>query len=340
VKAAAHPPTPSAAALAALWRENRRALADAHARASATPSGRPAHLKIELTNFCNLRCPFCPHERMRRPTGYMEPALFHRIIDEAAPALEFAYLHHLGESLFHPRLGELIGYGRSRGAALGLSTNATFLDERRGAALIDNGLDFLVVSLDAATAETYALMRPGGDFARTRAQVQRFLARAAGSPMKVVVQLIVTAANLAEVEPFAAEWRAAGAAVMIKEARDWAGQVSLGTGAPRSPAAACRLPWSELTILWDGTVVACANFFERDQPLGDLRHQTLDEIWNGPAATALRRAHLEGRFAQIPVCRSCSGHRFDYEDFVSVGQLAQRHRTYLEGGDLARAGLS
>ena len=63
--------------------------------------------------------------------------------------------------------------------------------------------------------------------------------------MAVVVQLIVGAENAAEVAPFAAEWRAAGAAVMIKQARDWAGQVALGPGhRPSSPGAACRLPWT------------------------------------------------------------------------------------------------
>ena len=38
----------------------------------------------------------------------MAPELFRRIVDQAAPELEFAYVHHLGESLFHPRIGELV----------------------------------------------------------------------------------------------------------------------------------------------------------------------------------------------------------------------------------------
>ena len=67
--------------------------------------------------------------------------------------------HHLVESLFHGRIGELIRYGRSRGAAMGLSTNATFLDERKGRALLDSGLDFLVISVDAASPEAYRALR-------------------------------------------------------------------------------------------------------------------------------------------------------------------------------------
>src|SRR5206468_2192122 len=144
----------------------------------------------------NLACPICPHPQMQRAVGYMDPALFRAIIDQAAPELEFAYLHHLGESLFHGRIGELIGYGRSRGAAMGLSTNATFLDERKGRALLDSGLDFLVISVDAASAEAYRALRVGGDFARTVENVRAFLRlRGPAAHTDVAVQLIVQPAN-------------------------------------------------------------------------------------------------------------------------------------------------
>src|SRR6185436_12649561 len=148
----------------ALWRSNRARLAADLTHARTRSSGRPSHLKIELTNYCNLACPMCPHPQMRRAHGYMTEALFHAIIDQAVPELEFAYLHHLGESLFHPRLGALIAHAHHRGVPTGLSTNATFLDGRKARALLENGLDFLVISVDAATSATYDRMRTGADF--------------------------------------------------------------------------------------------------------------------------------------------------------------------------------
>ena len=234
---------------------------------------------------------------------------------------------------------------------MGLSTNATFLDGKRGRALLENGLDFLVVSLDGASAESYEVMRPGGDFAATAANVRAFFAlrRALPNHTQVVVQLIATAANRHEVRRFAEEWSAEGAQVMVKEARDWAGQVSLvplGLNA-RTPAARtpCKMPWTELTVLWDGAVVPCANHYERDNLLGDLTQQSLDEIWNGPALTRLRDAHLADALADVRVCATCPRLPFDHADFIAVDQLAQRRRNYLrtaEGGDplLPRPGLS
>lgn len=342
----AHPCAARAAELHALWRQNRRHLAADHRARRERSRGRPAHLKIELTNFCNLSCPICPHPQMRREVGYMAPELFRKIIDEAAPTLEFAYLHHLGESLFHGRIGELVRYGRAAGAAMGLSTNATFLTRRKAEALLEAGLDFLVISLDAATGEAYARQRVGGDFETTLGNVQGFfeLRDRLRAPTAAVLQIVVTDDNRGEVEAFARRWRGRGERVMIKEARDWAGQVPLRIAgrrdappaAPEPPAAQepCRMPWTELTVLWDGTVVPCANVFERQNVLGDLRRQSLGEIWDGAAMAALRAAHRQGRLAEVPVCATCPRHPLEPEAFVALDQLTQRLRHYCgEGGD-------
>lgn len=336
----------SAAGAASLWRANRARLAADHRGGHTRSTGRPAHLKLELTNYCNLACPMCPHPQMRRPVGYMEPSLFRSIIDQAAPELEFAYLHHLGESLFHARVGELVDYGKSRGAAMGLSTNATFLDERKARALLEGGLDFLVVSLDAASPEAYARLRVGGELARTVENVRAFLSlrRALRARTDVAVQLILTPANADELRPFTDEWAREGVPVMIKEARDWAGQVPLDRlGVAARPSVArepCKMPWTELTVLWDGAVVPCANHFEREHAVGDLARQSLDEVWNGEPLARLRAAHRDDAVAGVPVCATCPRQVLDRNDFVAVDQLAQRRRNYLAGDGVVRPGLS
>lgn len=319
-----------AAELHALWLRNRHQLVDEFKAGRTVMRARPAHMKIELTNFCNLACPMCPHEQMQRDVGYMKPDLFRRIIDQAAPDLEFAYLHHLGESLFHGRIGELIRYGRSRGVAMGLSTNATYLDHRKGKLLLENGLDFLVISMDGASPDTYQRIRVGGDFATTMQNVRAFFEMKKEIPNNttVVVQMIVTESNRHEVEFFAKQW---DGQVMIKEARDWAGQVQLGKRhvAPPIRHTPCRMLWTELTVLWDGSVVPCVNVYEKQNVLGDLKTQTLDEVWNSPALVALREAHLKDAVDHIPVCATCPRHDFDTKDFIQVDQLTQRLRNYV-----------
>lgn len=337
----------------ALWRRNRQQLVMDLQAGRTLVTGRPVHLKLELTNYCNLSCPMCPHDSMRRPVGYMDPSLFRRIIDEAVPTLEFAYVHHLGESLFHGRIGELISYGERRGVRMGLSTNATFLDDRKSRALLDAGLTFLVISLDAASEQSYGQMRRGGDFHKTVHNIERLLRlrHLERHPIRIVVQMIVSAHNEHEVTAFAQRWPDL---VVLKQARDWAGQVPLSSLRPKiqrpsdsiehaqlsTLSEPCRLPWSELTVLWDGNVVPCANVFEHENLLGDLRVQSLAEVWNGEPIQRLRRAHLRNALSDVPVCRTCPRHALCADDFVAVDQLSQRLRNYVGGTLSPRSGLS
>ena len=167
---------------------------------------------------------------------------------------------------------------------MGLSTNATYLDHRKGKVLLESGLDFLVISMDGASPDTYDRIRVGGDFATTIKNVRAFfdLKKQLPNHLTVVVQMIVTAANHHEVKQFADLWKADGAQVMIKEARDWAGQVKLvqigKRGQPTDEMAPpppvnhtpCKMLWKELTVLWDGAVVPCVNVYERENLLGDF----------------------------------------------------------------------
>ncbi|MCC6364597.1 MAG: SPASM domain-containing protein [Bryobacterales bacterium] len=59
-------------------------------------------------------------------------------------------------------------------------------------------------------------------------------------------------------------------------------------------------PWETAHVLSNGDVVAC-EVMDR-VPLGNLHHQTLDEIWHGAAYTDLRRRYGSGL---EPACRTC-----------------------------------
>ena len=61
---------------------------------------------IEITNACNLSCPFCVqrHEQAR----YLDPERFSDILKQVKPFTSYVYLHVLGEPLSHPQLEELL----------------------------------------------------------------------------------------------------------------------------------------------------------------------------------------------------------------------------------------
>lgn len=65
--------------------------------------------------------------------------------------------------------------------------------------------------------------------------------------------------------------------------------------------------WQNLGIRYDGLVSACCRDFNASMAVGDLREQSLLSILNGQALLNMRKAHVEGRFSDIPVCNGCTG---------------------------------
>jgi MoaA/NifB/PqqE/SkfB family radical SAM enzyme len=257
-------------------------------------------VNLELTNRCNLRCTFCPTAdgRMRRPRGFMDPALFRRALDGAG-RLEFALLFQWGEPLLHPRFAELAAEAARRGARTLVTTNGTLLTPARLAGLLGSGVDRVTVSVDGDAA-THERVR-GVPLSETRDAVRRLVAArdAAGSPTAVDVSMVVAP----ETE--------SGAASFLREFEGLADRVQtiplLTRGERRTR---CREPWrGGLVVLEDGRVTVCCVDHDGVLAVGDARETPLTEIWNGAPLRALRRAHARGELP--PLCAGCTEHPTD-----------------------------
>jgi radical SAM protein with 4Fe4S-binding SPASM domain len=130
----------------------------------------PREIQLEVTRSCNLRCRMCLvryRDVPNRREGSMPFDTFKRVVDEL-PDLEAITLQGLGEPLLAPDLYRMIEYATARRITIGFNTNATLLTRGRAERLIRAGLDWLHISIDGATAETYESIRDGSDFERVR----------------------------------------------------------------------------------------------------------------------------------------------------------------------------
>jgi MoaA/NifB/PqqE/SkfB family radical SAM enzyme len=119
----------------------------------------PVCLYLEVTNRCNLLCETCPRTfEALEPPADMSWELFTSIVDQA-PGARRAVLHGVGEPMLVAELPRMIRYLKARGIYVLFNTNGTLLREKRFRELIDAGLDELRVSLDAADAASYAVVR-------------------------------------------------------------------------------------------------------------------------------------------------------------------------------------
>lgn len=125
----------------------------------ATASHPPRCVFVEVTNRCNLSCNTCPRTFVtyEKPNTLNWDTFVH--IAGRFPDVERAVLHGIGEPLLNGNLPRFIRYLKARGATVLFNTNAVLLNGNWSRALISSGLDEMRVSLDAATPDTYALIR-------------------------------------------------------------------------------------------------------------------------------------------------------------------------------------
>ena len=126
--------------------------------------------------------------------------------------------------------------------------------------------------------------------------IRRFaeIKRNSPSRLKTTLQMIAMDTNIAEQQRFQQDWIQAGFdTVFFKDLNVWANQdpalVTFGPKQEPGVAGVCREPWVGMVVLADGRVVPCCNDYSARNPLGDLKTQTLREIWNGTEMRKLRR---------------------------------------------------
>ena len=81
---------------------------------------------IEITNACNLSCPFCI--KNKRKINYMTLENYKYIINKVKDYTREIYLHILGEPLLHPNIIDFIEYATKENLEVNITTNGYLIN--------------------------------------------------------------------------------------------------------------------------------------------------------------------------------------------------------------------
>jgi radical SAM protein with 4Fe4S-binding SPASM domain len=285
------------------------------ARARLERPAFPIHVDYEILSRCNLRCPICLMSARgagESPAESLSLAEVLGFIDEGAEEGQRSMgFGGLWEPLLFPSLPETVAYGRDKGLVdAHLNTNGTLLTRAKARDLIEAGLTRLMISVDAATEETYRVARPGGSFTELTENIEAFLSeRASRRSPTPLLRLSFCRASFNEKELCAFWRRWEGKADYFSVQRY--GHFGEGT-APLFPATelgeppqnACSQPWKRLLVRHDGSALPCCDLSASRYPVGDARVSSLKSIWDGARARAAREIAADGASALSP-CREC-----------------------------------
>lgn len=291
-----------------IW--NRAKLLWAYLTRRSRVGALPVEYIVETTAKCNLYCPMCPRETHKQPKEDMTDEVFGRLVRESGKTGEHMMLIGLGEPFLDPKIFDRIAYCEQHGISTLLSTNGTLLDEASARRLLETPLKHITLSFDGSTKESYEFYRKGARFEKVRDNFVRFAKMKAErkAPIQVVAQMVRMEKNAGEVDDFVRFWSAVPGvdAVRIKEDETNLMRPDAGHGTEdwKHP---CHYLWrGPMYVKHNGDVYPCCQSYMLDgKPVGNVRQQGLDQIFDSGEMQRMRRLHLDGRAQEIDICARC-----------------------------------
>jgi radical SAM protein with 4Fe4S-binding SPASM domain len=269
---------------------------------------------LEITNVCNLRCPFCPPSG--RAPGFMSRERFLQALEQLAPYTRYLYFHIKGEPLLHPLLPEFLGLAGDRGFQVNLTTNGVLLPSRARELLEAPALRQTNISLHSfceSHGEGEAYICRAAAFARAAAERGKHTVfrvwtlddgrRAAPELLRLLEFLgreFPGQGDLAQAVGRRSVTLGEHIFLSFEEEFVWPGREMPVV----SEEGSCYGTRTMCGVLWDGTVVPCCLDGEGACPLGNLFQEDFSRIVESEAFEAMAEGFRRHRLTQ-DLCRRC-----------------------------------
>lgn len=286
----------------------------------------PWALSIEPNNSCNLKCISCPvgNNSLLRTTGFMDIELYKDIISQTRKHLIYLNLYFQGESLLHPKIGEMIEIAHKNNIYTCISTNGQLLSKNIDK-IVGTGLDKLIISIDGLNEDTYQVYRKGGELKLITDGIEELIKHKKHNKQKhphIELQFIVMKHNQHEIQALNKFRKETGAdsirlkSVQIYSIEDKNILPDIEKFSRYKPTSSeleiksqlknhCYRMWSSAVITWDGNVLPCCFDKDANHIMGNIITSQFKEIWHNKNYYNFRGKLFSDRKA-ISMCNNCT----------------------------------
>jgi MoaA/NifB/PqqE/SkfB family radical SAM enzyme len=338
---------------------------------------------IEPTSDCNLNCKTCVRHSWEEEMGFMELEDYKKLIRELKDfeGLQKISFWGIGEPLFHPQIAEMIELASELGVKSQMITNGLLLNQEKAAALLEAGLDSLVVSVDGTSPETMADIRSGADLQTVIENVQNFrkLRDKKQKDCEIGIEYVIMKSNVDELKDLRKLAFKMGASFifltnLLPYTDDMSDEILYSfsisrsqpevrtehrpeiylpptdlrediirdlaaVGGKSSSLSTTQVPFNphrgyckfveegSIAVNWQGEISPCIalmhsyDLFVRDRQkhinkysLGNIKEETLTEIWNKEEFRDFRKQVKEFPFSDCTQCSGCEMSKENKED--------------------------
>jgi len=281
--------------------------------AKAIPLAKPFALLLEPICACNFRCKWCYYSitdiRNIMPPGKMETDQFQKILEDLSnwngDPLKVVRIIGFGEPMLHKELGVWVKLIREANIAdrIEITSNCSLLTADLSSCLIQNGLDYLRVSIYAGTQSKFEAIT--GSKMRLSCILDSLkklqeLKRRLNSARPYVYVKMLDDGDADENNRFFSQFGIVANEIALEQPHNWLDGGNVGS------RLICPQPFKMLSIRWNGDVIVCDPDYQNRTCVGNALQENIKDIWHGKRLIEFQRMQLEGRRYENESCRNCS----------------------------------
>lgn len=269
----------------------------------------PLSITLDLENKCNLNCIMCANNFRDTPKASLSLDTLKKIMDECHEYKMPSLIFGLGsEPMMYKDTGKVIEMANKAGIIdIFFGTNGTLLNDDIMETLIKNKVSRIMISLDAATKETYKKVRRADLLGKIEKNIDRLieLKEKHKSQLPFIrVCFVVLDVNAHECADFVGKWKNKVDYVDFQRHIDFSYMnrpVKIDFDIIQD--AFCWYPFYSLNIWANGDVTPCCSLYDRDFVVGNVHDQGLKEMWDSKKMVAIREQLVTKKFR--PTCQKC-----------------------------------
>lgn len=288
----------------------------------------PFSIQIDICSACNLKCNFCFHSDLEAikhagvSFGFMSYELFCDIIKDMKNSwkgkkVKKLRLFKIGEPLLNPHVCQMVRYAKEADVAecIELTTNGTLLTHELSQGLIDAGLDILNISVNGINETQYSdVCQYNIDFIKFREQIEYFYRNKQNC--KVFIKYSDIGYSEAEKRQFYSLFDSVCNEIFVEtiSATLWQDtnveqkiiNAHKGTyGQELEIKQVCPFLFTTMVINEKGIVHLCCVDWKSEYVLGDLKKESIADVWDGLKLRTYQSIHLRFNKNDIAICRRC-----------------------------------
>jgi MoaA/NifB/PqqE/SkfB family radical SAM enzyme len=270
------------------------------------PIRNPGIIELELSNECNFSCIHCHRRRMFRKPGLMEFSVYKKIIDElsAYPFISLFFVGQ-GESTLNPKFPEMMRYAAGKSLKIDLTTNGTLFDLYSFEEILQWDIDVIGISVDGTDKTSYEQIRRGGNYDKLKSNISRFYAYRNENnrtyPLISLRNVIFPDNTPQQIENFKETWKNSVDLITFNTLSTFQEPINY----ENLHYHRCNQIFFDAHIRYDGSVILCQHqcLYDRDEVIGDMKINSIREIWKSGRLKERRMLHYKRDFPQV--CKMC-----------------------------------